>query len=164
RSAYQPAAFSAESLDCGRGIHIGQRGDAMPFLVGQTHGDELFPAAFYLSDLSHISHGAAGIEIGQDYLLAGMGENVGAFRHEVHAAKNNELRSSASGLLGKLVRVAAKIREANHFIALVVMAEDYYLGTQFAAGGGNARIHAAIGQDKIILKRTTYTAFFNGRH
>src|SRR5215813_11792817 len=123
----------------------------MAFLVGQAHGNQLVPAALYLTNLGHIGHGAAGIEIGQDHLLVGLSEDVGAFRHKVHAAKNDVLRLGAGSFLGKLVRVAAKIREANHFIALVVVAEDYYLGAQFAAGGGYARVHTAIGKDKITL-------------
>jgi hypothetical protein len=43
----------------------------------------------------------------------------------MHAAENNVFARSVRGFLRKLVGVATEISEANHLIALVMMAEDY---------------------------------------
>ena len=61
----------------------------MAGVVGQHRRDQLLPAIFYLSDFRHVSHGAAGIEIGKNGNLAGLAEDIGALRHEMHAAKDD---------------------------------------------------------------------------
>jgi len=49
-------------------------------------------------DVGHVGHRAAGIQVGEQHLLVGLGEDVGRFGHEVHAAKDDEvgLRASAA--------------------------------------------------------------------
>ena len=105
----------------------------------------MFPAIFHLRDLGHVGHGAAGVEIGQDRHLAGAAENVGAFGHEVDAAKDNVLASGARRLLRKFVGVATIVGEADDLIALIVVPENDALAAQSFAGGGDALVHGVIG-------------------
>ncbi len=48
-------------------------------------------------------------------------QNIGALRHKMHAAKNDVFAAGMRRLLRKFVGVAAKIGEANDFIALIVV-------------------------------------------
>src|SRR5205807_6616983 len=57
-------------------------------------------------------------QVGENGHLAGTAEDVGAFRHEIHAAEDDVLACGAGSLLRKPVRIATKIGETNHFIAL----------------------------------------------
>ena len=79
-------------------------------------------------------------------------KHVGAFRHEMHAAEDDVLASGARGLLRQLVGVAAKIGEANDFVALIVMSKNHAFAAQSFAGGGNAVVHGVIGQDEVIFQ------------
>src|SRR5207237_10750285 len=67
------------------GIHVGDGSNAITLIVGQAGGDQLLPAVFHLTDFRHVSHGTAGVEIGQNNLLVGAAEHIGAFRHNMHA-------------------------------------------------------------------------------
>jgi hypothetical protein len=51
-------------------------------------------------------------------------QHVGALGHEVHAAEDDVLRVGLGGDLGELVAVAGEVGEADHFVALVVVAEQ----------------------------------------
>jgi hypothetical protein len=119
----------------------------------------LLPAIFDLSDLGHVGHGTAGVQIGENGYLAGTAQHVGAFGHEMHAAKDDVLAGGFGGFLGEFVRVSAEIGEADYFIALVVVAEDYAFAAQSLAGGGDAVVHGVVGEDEIIFQ----TAKFNCR-
>ena len=114
--------------------------------------NELLPAIFHLGDFRHVGHGAAGVEIRQDRHLPGAAQDVGAFRHEMHAAEDDVFASGMRGLLRKFVGVAAKIGEANDFIALIVMSKNHALAAQSLAGGGDAVVHGVIGQDEVIFQ------------
>ena len=109
RSADQAAAFAAEGLDGRGGVHVGDRNG----VVGEVKALERLPAGFDLRDLGHIGHGAAGVEVGQDDLLAVVAEHVGALGHEVHAAEDNVLRVGFGGDFGELVAVAGEVGEAD---------------------------------------------------
>ncbi len=113
---------------------------------------QVLPAIFDLADFGHVCHGAAGVEIGKDRDLAAMAENVGALRHEVHAAKYDVLAAGGCRLLRKFVGVATKIGEANDFIALVVVAENHAFAAQSFAGRGDALVHGVVGQHEIIFQ------------
>ncbi len=53
-------------------------------------------------------------------------QDVGALRHEVHAAKYDELGlGMPRDLLRELVRIARVIGELDDLVALVVMTEDH---------------------------------------
>ena len=52
-------------------------------------------------------------------------EDVGALRHEVHAAEDDDLRlRTRGGLPGQLEGVTAEIRELDDVVALVVVPQD----------------------------------------
>jgi hypothetical protein len=129
RGADQPAALAAEGLDGGGGVHVGQRHG----LVRQAEALKRLPAGFDLGDFRHVGHRAAGVEVGQDHLLALVAEHVGALGHEVHAAENNVLGVGFGGDAGELVAVAGGVGKANHFVALVVVAEQEGGRAEFGA-------------------------------
>ena len=55
----------------------------------------------------------------------GRAEDVGAFRHEMHAAEDDELGvRMLADLARKLERVACVVGELDDLVALVVMAQD----------------------------------------
>ena len=89
-----------------------------------------------------------------------MRQHVGAFRHEMYAAENNVFRAGARGFLRQLVGVAAKIGKADHFIALVMVAQNHRARAKFASGRGNARIHGVIGEYKVVIERATDASLF----
>src|SRR5205807_8670312 len=91
--------------------------------------------------------------VGENGHLAGTAEDVGAFRHEIHAAEDDVLACGAGSLLRKPVRIATKIGETNHFIALIVMTEDYGIAAQGFSGSKDAVVQRVIRQDKIIVQR-----------
>ena len=62
-------------------------GDRRPGLPGLLHG----------VDVGHVGHGAAGVEVGEDDLLVGAGEDVGRLGHEVHAAEDDVVGVAAVG-------------------------------------------------------------------
>ena len=91
-------------------------------------------------DGGHVGHGAASGEIREHDLLVFGGENVGALRHEVHTAEDDELRlRMRRGLLGELERVAGGVGELDDLIALVVVAEDVDAVAEGGLGRGRTR-------------------------
>ena len=129
-------------------------------MIGMVSSDETeafqgLPAGFDLGDFGHIGHGAAGVEVGQDHLLAIVAEHVGALGHEMHAAENNVLRFSFGGDFGELVAVAGEVGEANHFVALVVVAEQDGRGAEVRACLGDAGVHGVVGKREVVFKAAT---------
>src|SRR5439155_17378224 len=74
------------------------------------------------------------------------------FGHEVHATEDNVLSSRARRLLRELVRVAAVIGEADHLIALIVVAQNHAFAPQSLTGGSDALVHSVIGENEIIFQ------------
>ena len=119
-----PPRSPQKRLD-GRGrIHVGDGRDAVAFIVRQAEIHELLPGVFHLADLGHVGHGAAGVEVGKNHGLPGARQDVGAFRHEMHAAEDDVAAFGLRGHLRKAIGIAAIIGETHHFIALIVMTED----------------------------------------
>ena len=147
RGADQPAALAAESLDGGGGVHVGQRYG----LVRKTKVRKHFPAGFHLGDFRHIGHGAAGVQVGQNHLLAVAPEHVGALGHKVHAAENNVPGVGFGGDFGELVAVAGEIGEADDFVALVVVAQQQGGGAELSARRGDARIHGVVRERQVVV-------------
>ncbi len=87
RGADHPAVGADERLQRGRRVHVGDRDH--PVDVG--HPGQGLPGLLHRVDVGHVGHRAAGVEIGQDHLLVGPGEDVGRLGHEVHAAEHDEL-------------------------------------------------------------------------
>src|ERR1035438_536547 len=147
RSTDQPAPLAAEGFDGGGGVHIRQRYD----LIGEAKAFERLPAGFHLGDFGHISHRAAGVKVGQNDLLAGAAEYVGALGHEVDAAENNVLGGSFGGDAGELVAIAGGVGEADHLVALVVVAEQQGCRAQFGARPRNALVHGVVGEREVVF-------------
>ena len=64
-----------------------------------------------------------GITLGQ--LLGAIGEDVGRLGHEVHTAKYDVAAIAAVGcVLAQAVAIAAKVGQGDHFILLVMVAQD----------------------------------------
>ena len=127
------------------------------------------PALLHLADLRHIRHRAAGIQIRQDHLLAFARQHVGALRHEMHAAKEDVVRVRLRRRFRQFVAVAGEIREADHFVALVVVPQQDRRLAQRAPRHSNALIHAVIRQDKIVVEgthlgRCRYINLFKNTH
>jgi len=97
----------------------------MESFVGNARSLESAPAVLDLADLRHIRHGASGRQVRKDHLLVIARQDVGALRHEVHAAENDELCLwSCGGLLGELKRIPRDIGELNDLVTLIVMTQD----------------------------------------
>ena len=102
--------------------------------VADTEFMQRVPGIDDIADLGHVGHRAACFEVRQDHLLMRLAEDVGAFRHEVNAAEEDELGFGARrGLLRELVRIAAKIGELDDFVALVVVTENHQSIAQLTA-------------------------------
>jgi len=109
-----------------------------------------------LRDFCHVGHGAAGVEVGEDRDLAGAGEDVSAFGHEMHAAENDVSSASLGGLPRKLVGVAPKISEANNLISLVVMSENQHFAAERLLGREEAVFQNAIRKFEITLQTANF--------
>ena len=90
---------------------------------------EFTPAGFHLADVGHIGHGAAGVQVGQDNDLVLTAKNIRAFGHEMDTAENDVAAFGLSGLKGEFERVTSEIGELNHFVALVVVAQNHDVPT-----------------------------------
>ena len=96
--------------------------------------------------MSAIEHPAA--EIRQDHLLVRRREDVGALGHEVDAAEDDEVGVRVLGDLARqLPRVAGVVGEADHFVALIVVAEDHEPSAQRGLRGRDAAIEL-LGRDR----------------
>src|SRR5258708_5066272 len=153
RGANYSATLAAERFDGRSGVHVSQRRNAVALLAGESHVHELVPATFDLADLGHVSHGASGVALWQDDLLAFMCEHIRALCHEVDAAEDNVFRVSTRAFLGKFVGVTAKVGEANDFVALVVMAKDQSAGSERTTSSRNAGVHGVVGEHQVIFER-----------
>ena len=151
RGADQAAALAAKGLDRGGGVHIGQRQNR-PIEPG---GHQRIPAVLHLADLGHVGHRTPSIQVRQKYLLIAAPEDVGALGHEMDAAEDDILALGLSGDLRQLVGISSHVGEADHLIALVVMAEQNCAPTQLGPGCGNAVVHRVIGEYEIVLERTS---------
>jgi hypothetical protein len=140
--------FAAECLDGGGRVHVRERDQ----VLGQPNPLERFPAGLDLRDFCHVGHGAAGVQVGQDDLLAVMPEHVGAFCHEVYTAENNVLGVRLGRGFGELVTVAGKVGETDDLVALVVMAQQNRGRAELLAGGRNTGVHRVVGEGEVIVQ------------
>ena len=120
-----------ERLQRGRRVHVGDRDH--PVDVGDL-GQGL-PRLLDRVDVGHVGHRAAGVEVGQDHLLVGAGEDVGRLGHEVDAAEDDELGLRlVGGDAGQAEGVAPGVGPGHHLVALVVVAEDDQPGPERGLG------------------------------
>jgi hypothetical protein len=115
---------------------------------------EVVPAHFELLDIGHVRHRTAGGEVWQHDLLVVGAQDVRAFSHEMHAAKDDEVGIwMAADLLRKLEGVAGVIGEPDHLVALIVMTEDDEARTERRPGGRDADVHFLVRQSEIALRK-----------
>ncbi len=80
-------------------------------------------------------------------------EDVGALRHEVHAAEDDELGGpAAGGRARELQRVADEVRELDDLVALIVMPEDDQPVAELRLGFSDPRIHLVVGETEVSLR------------
>ncbi len=128
----------------------------MPFVVGHSEIDQLLPGVFHLRDLGHVGHGATRVQVWQNDGLPRPGQDVGAFRHEVHAAEDDVAAFGLRGHLREAIGIATAISKADDFIALVMMPKNDALPAQGSLGGRNTAVHGAIGKYQIVFERAGY--------
>ena len=121
RSTNHPTPLAAKRLDRRRRIHIRNRRHPIARVIGHARAHQILPAVFYLSNLGHIGHRTSSVEIRKYRHLPRLRQNISALRHKMHTAKNDVFATGMPRLLRKFVGVAAKIGEANDFIALIVV-------------------------------------------
>ena len=74
-------------------------------------------------------------------------QHVRALGHEVHAAEHDVVGIGTVGHLPREPeRVAGVVRELDHLVALVVVAEDDEPAAQRGLRGRDARVHLLVGQ------------------
>ena len=79
-------------------------------------------------------------------------QDVGAFGHEVDAAEHDVVGARMVGDgAGELERIAGVVREPDHFIPLIVMAENDEALAKGRARRGNAQRHLIIRQPEVRL-------------
>jgi hypothetical protein len=121
RRADGTAIAANESLNRRCRVHVRHRYG----LLRRTDLREHVPGGLDLCDRRHVGHRAASGEVGQDHLLLGRGQNVGALGHEMHTTEHDVLGLRPGGrVASELERVARDIGELDHFVALVVVSED----------------------------------------
>ena len=81
-------------------------------------------------------------------------QQVGALRHEMHAAEHDVVgRRVARDGLGELPGVAGIVGEPDHFVPLVVVPENHQPIAKRGARGGNAHVHLLVGQPEVGLRQ-----------
>ncbi len=85
--------------------------------------------------------------------LSGTRQDVGAFRHEVHAAEHDVAAFGLRSHLREPVGIAAIVGKAHDFVALIVMSEDHALAAQGLFRRRNAFVHRVIGENEIVFER-----------
>src|SRR4029077_5369411 len=91
------AVLAGKRLDGRCGIHVGDGNE-----LKVADGVKLLPADFHLSYVGHVCHRAAGVQVGKNHGLVRSTEDVRAFGHEMHTAKNDVARIGLRGLKGEL--------------------------------------------------------------
>ena len=89
-------------------------------------------------------------------------QHVGALRHKVHAAKDDVLRVGLGRNFRELVAVAGEVGKADHFVALVVVAQQNRRRAQLCARRGNARVHGVVGQRQVVFEAATAACLRRG--
>src|SRR6266436_6176220 len=74
-----------------------------------------------------------------------MAESADVLAHEVDTAEDNVFRVRTRAFLGKFVGVTAKVGEANHFVALVVMAKNQSAGSEHTTRRRDTGVHGVVG-------------------
>ena len=138
------AALAAEAFEGGGGVHVGDWDDLLAAVGGELVAEDvgqLLPAVGDGVEVGHVGHGAAGGEVGEDDSLAGTGEHVGGFGHEVDAAEDDGFGvGTGEGSVGELEGVAEEVGVLDDLIALIEVAEDDELIAEGVFGGSDAEV------------------------
>src|SRR5215472_1627858 len=151
--------LAGEGLDGGSGVHVGDWND----LGRVENAAELPPAGFHLPNVGHIRHRTTGAAIRKNHNLAIAAEDIGAFGHEVNAAKYDELALGFGSLLRELEGIAAEVGELHHLVALVVVAENHGILAEFGLGRRDAIVERTIGHQEVEVEDATDALFNFGR-
>ena len=143
--------LATEGFDRRGGVDVGDGNNRLTAIAARTaigeHLLDVGPALLELIGLSHVGHRATGGEIRKDHLLMIAAQHVRAFRHEVHAAEDDELGVGVlADLTGQLVGVAGVVGEGDHFVALIVMSEDHEASAERGLGRRDATVHLLVGE------------------
>ena len=85
--------------------------------------------------------------------LRPVGQDVGRFGHEMDAAEGDRPAVGAVGRhLAELIAVALQIGKRDHFVLLIMMAEDQQLRPPFCPNRRNSRLQFVVGERLIGLK------------
>lgn len=138
-SANDSTMPTAKRFEAGSAVNISDWSD----VGGIDHVTELFPSGFDLPNTRHICHRTARRHVGQNnrhalavsrlQLFRAICQDVCGFRHEMDSAKDdgsavNAIRSQ----LAQLVGIANQVCVLDHFVLLVVMAENKQAFAQLA--------------------------------
>ena len=104
-------------------------------VIGVDELAHLLPSGLDLFDGGHVGHRTAGGHVGEHHgdalaipggqLCGLVGQDVGRFGHEVHAAEGDGPAIAAIGRhFAELVAISPQVRQRDHFVLLVVMAQD----------------------------------------
>ena len=150
--------LAAEGFDVGGRVDVGDGDHAgLAALYGvdrDAHLFQLAPADIELIPGGHVGHRAACCEVWQHDFLMRRAEDVGALRHEVHAAEHDELGLAlARRRARELQRVAGEIGELDHLVALIVMAENHEPLAERVLGRRNARVHLVVRETQVGLRQ-----------
>src|SRR5205807_8690572 len=96
-------ALPTKRFDRGRGVHVCNRRHAVPLVSRNARANQVLPAIFDLSNFRHVCHRASGVQVGKDRNLAASRDNISAFSHEMHTAKDKAVAASSPSLLRKFV-------------------------------------------------------------
>jgi hypothetical protein len=102
-------------------------------------------------------------ELRARYNLIATAQNVRAFRHEMHAAKNDVFRVCFGRLLGKLQRIASKIGKLHHLVALIVVAKNHHIFSELGFGRGDAFVQRVVRHKQVIIEIAANAFFDFGR-
>src|SRR5262249_7580411 len=128
RSTHDSAVLTNERFEAGGRIDVRDRRN----VFGIENFAELIPGIFDLVNGRHVGHRAAGGHIREHHwdtlttalgeLFGAVGQDVGRFGHEVHAAEHDVTASAAlGGILAEPVTVPTKVGEGDHFVLLIVV-------------------------------------------
>jgi hypothetical protein len=83
----------------------------------------------------------------------GAAEDVGAFGHEVDPAEYDEFSLRAAGrLLRQLQRIAPVVGELDHFVPLIMVAQDHHPAVEFPFRRGDPGLHFGLRQLQEALR------------
>ena len=149
RRAHDTAVFTAERLEIGGRIDVGDRRD---LLIRIEHFGQFTPCPLDFRQAGHVGHRTTGRHVGENDDLARLAQNDGDFGHEVHAAKHDVLCIRIPREFGQPERVAGQIGMLVDVRALVVVAENDRAAAEFLLCRENTRLAVVILQLAVAVE------------